>query len=189
MAKVEKKRAFSPVEYFLSVLFPGCLKGISLTPEECGQLLVLVFELFKTLAYREREVLKLRHGLGDDGVVYNLTDAAKVFGVTRERVRQCEAKALMKAKMRSRMMTMLDGVRGIGLHSLADNILSLMPQEMDDVLQSLTVRTRNILARAGVMNLEDLKSKSREDLGKMFIEWPTNLQEILDFLGSDVLPS
>ena len=48
-----------------------------------------------TLTSREREILKLRYGLGR-GEAYTLEDVGKLFNVTRERVRQIEAKALRK---------------------------------------------------------------------------------------------
>ena len=51
----------------------------------------------KTLGYREREVLKMRYGLGD-GYSYNLEQTGYVFLITRERVRQIEARAMNKLK-------------------------------------------------------------------------------------------
>jgi len=48
-----------------------------------------------TLNYREREILKLRYGLAD-GYAYTLEEAGKIFDITRERVRQIEAKAMRK---------------------------------------------------------------------------------------------
>ncbi|UUO04458.1 sigma-70 family RNA polymerase sigma factor [Blastopirellula sp. J2-11] len=51
--------------------------------------------LLKTLTYREREIIKLRYGLGD-GYTYTLEEVGRIFKVTRERVRQIEAKAVRK---------------------------------------------------------------------------------------------
>lgn len=51
--------------------------------------------LLKTLTYREREIIKLRYGLGD-GYSYTLEEVGRIFKVTRERVRQIEAKAVAK---------------------------------------------------------------------------------------------
>jgi RNA polymerase sigma factor (sigma-70 family) len=53
-------------------------------------------ELFRTLTYREREIIKLRYGFADDGVSYNLAETAHIFKVTRERIRQIENKAIRK---------------------------------------------------------------------------------------------
>jgi len=51
--------------------------------------------LLKTLTYREREIIKLRYGIGD-GYTYTLEEVGRIFKVTRERVRQVEAKAIRK---------------------------------------------------------------------------------------------
>jgi RNA polymerase primary sigma factor len=62
--------------------------------------------VLKTLTYREREILKLRYGIGD-GYTYTLEEVGKIFKVTRERVRQVEAKAIRKLQhpVRSRNPT------------------------------------------------------------------------------------
>ncbi|HET6496211.1 MAG TPA: RNA polymerase sigma factor RpoD [Thermoleophilia bacterium] len=62
-------------------------------------------EVLKTLTYREREILKLRYGIGD-GYTYTLEEVGRVFKVTRERVRQVEAKAIRKLQhpVRSRKL-------------------------------------------------------------------------------------
>lgn len=52
-------------------------------------------DLLKTLTYREREIIRLRYGLLD-GATYTLEEVGRIFKVTRERVRQIEAKALSK---------------------------------------------------------------------------------------------
>ena len=51
--------------------------------------------LLKTLTYREREIIRLRYGL-TDGCTYTLEEVGRIFKVTRERVRQIEAKAVHK---------------------------------------------------------------------------------------------
>lgn len=51
--------------------------------------------VLKTLTYREREIIKLRYGLGD-GYTYTLEEVGRIFKVTRERARQIEAKAVRK---------------------------------------------------------------------------------------------
>ena len=51
--------------------------------------------LLKTLTFREREIIRLRYGLGD-GYTYTLEEVGRIFKVTRERVRQIEAKAVKK---------------------------------------------------------------------------------------------
>ena len=60
-----------------------------------GMLKDRIEEVLKTLTYREREIIKLRFGIGD-GYTYTLEEVGKIFKVTRERVRQVEAKAIRK---------------------------------------------------------------------------------------------
>jgi RNA polymerase primary sigma factor len=57
--------------------------------------------VLKTLSYREREIIKLRYGLGD-GYSYTLEEVGHIFKVTRERIRQIEAKAVRKLQQPSR---------------------------------------------------------------------------------------
>ena len=68
--------------------------------------------VLKTLTYREREIIKLRYGLGD-GYTYTLEEVGRIFKVTRERVRQIEAKAVRKLQhpVRSKQLKgFLDGL-------------------------------------------------------------------------------
>ena len=68
-------------------------------------------QVLKTLTYREREIIKLRYGIGD-GYTYTLEEVGRIFKVTRERVRQVEAKAIRKLQhpVRSRKLAgFLDG--------------------------------------------------------------------------------
>ncbi|MEM9588414.1 MAG: sigma-70 family RNA polymerase sigma factor, partial [Planctomycetota bacterium] len=58
-------------------------------------------ELLKTLTFREREIIRLRYGLVD-GYSYTLEECGRIFKVTRERVRQIEAKAVAKLQSPSR---------------------------------------------------------------------------------------
>ena len=59
-------------------------------------------ELLGTLSYREREILNLRYGLGD-GYSYTLEEVAGIFRITRERVRQIEARAFRKLQQPERI--------------------------------------------------------------------------------------
>jgi RNA polymerase primary sigma factor len=62
-------------------------------------------QVLKNLTYREREIIKLRYGLGD-GYTYTLEEVGRIFNVTRERVREIEAKAVRKLQhpIRSRQL-------------------------------------------------------------------------------------
>ena len=64
-------------------------------------------DVLDTLTDREENVLRLRFGL-DDGNIRTLEQVGKVFGVTRERIRQIEAKALRKLRHLSRSKQLKD---------------------------------------------------------------------------------
>jgi RNA polymerase primary sigma factor len=70
-----------------------------------GMLKERIDMILKTLSYREREIIKLRYGIGD-GYTYTLEEVGRIFKVTRERVRQVEAKAIRKLQhpVRSRRL-------------------------------------------------------------------------------------
>ena len=79
-------------------------------PEEAaaGHLLhEQIEEMLDALSEREREVLHYRFGL-EDGRSYTLEEVGKRFGVTRERIRQIEAKALRKLRHPSRSKKLKD---------------------------------------------------------------------------------
>ena len=68
-------------------------------------------DVLKTLTYREREILKLRYGIGD-GYTYTLEEVGRIFKVTRERVRQVESKAIRKLQhpvRKTRLASFLNG--------------------------------------------------------------------------------
>jgi len=82
----------------------------SLSPEEYTENEILkeeIQEVLQTLQPREQEVLELRFGL-IDGTCHTLEDVGKRFNVTRERIRQIEAKALRKLRHPSRAKKLRD---------------------------------------------------------------------------------
>lgn len=84
--------------------------GEAMDPEDNASYEMLKTELedvLETLTDREENVLRLRFGL-DDGRQRTLEDVGKVFGVTRERIRQIEAKALRKLRHPSRSKQLKD---------------------------------------------------------------------------------
>jgi RNA polymerase primary sigma factor len=64
-------------------------------------------EVLETLTYREKRVLELRFGIAT-GHPHTLEEIGKEFGVTRERIRQIEAKALIKLRHPSRSKRLKD---------------------------------------------------------------------------------
>jgi RNA polymerase primary sigma factor len=82
----------------------------AISPADAASTLVLREQLeavLDTLTERERDVLKLRFGL-DDGYQRTLEEVGHIFKVTRERIRQIEAKALKKLKHPSRSKKLRD---------------------------------------------------------------------------------
>jgi RNA polymerase primary sigma factor len=79
-----------------------------------------IADVLAALNYREREIIRLRYGL-TDGYAYTLEEVGKIFSVTRERVRQIEAKAVRKLQhpTRSRKLSgFLDARHLASLESL-----------------------------------------------------------------------
>ena len=82
----------------------------SMSPEEFTVHEMLkdeIFDVLLTLTEREEQVLRLRFGL-DDGSCKTLEEVGQMFGVTRERIRQIEAKALRKLRHPSRSRKLKD---------------------------------------------------------------------------------
>ncbi|HOP52702.1 MAG TPA: sigma-70 family RNA polymerase sigma factor, partial [Synergistales bacterium] len=80
------------------------------SPEDAAAVQLLREQLegmLEELTEREKEVLRLRFGL-EDGHPYTLEEVGKRFGVTRERIRQIEAKALRKLRHPSRSKKLRD---------------------------------------------------------------------------------
>ncbi len=67
-------------------------------------------EVLSTLSPRERDVLRLRYGL-DDGRMKTLEEIGQIFNVTRERIRQIEAKALRKLRHPNRNSILKEYIR------------------------------------------------------------------------------
>ena len=70
------------------------------TPEDAMNLLAQreeVRDLLEKLTERERQVISMRYGLGDEST-HTLEEIGEILGVTRERVRQIEARAMEKLR-------------------------------------------------------------------------------------------
>ncbi len=78
--------------------------------------------VLKSLTYREREIIKLRYGLGD-GYSYTLEETGRIFKVTRERIRQIESKALKKLQ---------HATRSVHLRGFVDALFPNADQESDE---------------------------------------------------------
>jgi len=85
----------------------------SMSPNESAIYQLLkghVHEFLQFLAPREQKILRMRFGL-DDGKTHTLEEVGKEFGVTRERIRQIEAKALQKLKKHEQSQKLRDYLR------------------------------------------------------------------------------
>jgi len=91
-------------------------------------------DVLKTLTYREREILKLRYGIGD-GYTYTLEEVGRIFKVTRERVRQVESKAIRKLQhpvRRQRLASFLPGNMAEGEEAQAESDREFMAASADE---------------------------------------------------------
>lgn len=70
-------------------------------------LLRRIGRVLRTLSYREREIIKLRYGL-EDGCSYTSEEVGHIFKVTRQRIRQIEAKAIRKLQQPSRSQELVN---------------------------------------------------------------------------------
>ncbi|HEY4517125.1 MAG TPA: sigma-70 family RNA polymerase sigma factor [Candidatus Paceibacterota bacterium] len=61
-----------------------------------------MMDILEELSPKERKILEMRNGLTDDGVCSTLEEVGREFGVTRERIRQIEAKALERIRFHER---------------------------------------------------------------------------------------
>ena len=86
--------------HFGDLLPDGAARSPSIGAAQ-GMLRGRIAKVLKTLSYREREIIKLRYGLGD-GYSYTLEEVGHIFKVTRERIRQIEAKAVRKLQAPAR---------------------------------------------------------------------------------------
>ncbi|MDP3901938.1 MAG: sigma-70 family RNA polymerase sigma factor [bacterium] len=80
----------------------------SLTPSQTASQTLLrerIKDILVDLTSREQKILRMRFGL-EDGVTHTLEEVGKEFGVTRERIRQIEAKALARIKQHERSHTL-----------------------------------------------------------------------------------
>ena len=84
---------------------------VTMSPEENAIYQLMKGHVGETLAFlapREQKILRMRFGLEDGGRNHTLEEVGKEFGVTRERIRQIEAKALQKLKKHEQSQKLKD---------------------------------------------------------------------------------
>ena len=90
-----------------TILLDGVCREVKPYPATPPKLREQLVDVLSTLTPREEKVLKLRFGL-EDGRTRTLEEVGKEFNVTRERIRQIEAKALRKLRHPSRSKKLKD---------------------------------------------------------------------------------
>ncbi len=113
------------------------------TPEDRVSQSLLREDIEKTLDSlipRERDVLRMRYGL-DDGRMKTLEEIGQIFNVTRERIRQTEAKALRKLRRSNRNSILKDYIRGYQPHDSRQKKYEKQSEEN----QSYTEETENAI--------------------------------------------
>jgi RNA polymerase primary sigma factor len=84
-------------------------------------------QVLKSLTFREREIIKLRYGLGD-GYSYTLEETGRIFKVTRERIRQIESKALKKLQHETRTKHLVGFLGELGDESESEEMAETYSQ-------------------------------------------------------------
>jgi RNA polymerase primary sigma factor len=108
--------------------------GSEHTPSESAMHKLLkdkIGHVLKSLTYREREIIKLRYGLGD-GYSYTLEETGRIFKVTRERIRQIESKALRKLQHHTRSIHLKGFVEAGKGGQQVEEVVVAATEERDD---------------------------------------------------------
>lgn len=129
------------------------------------------------LTEREREVLKMRSGLFYDNKPYTLEEVGQVFGVTRERIRQIEAKAIRRIYHWQRKQR-FNQANEISIEVITDNT----PVEtlVEDL--GLSVRAYRCLKRANINTVGELTLKTKKELMRIRNLGSKSLKEIIQKL-------
>ena len=100
-------RAFKEEEGSIRNLIGDAKSAVSDAKERAKNLSEQLISILDTLTPREEKVIRLRYGI-DDGKPRTLEEVGREFNVTRERIRQIEAKALRKLRHPSRSKKLKD---------------------------------------------------------------------------------
>lgn len=165
----------------------------SLEDEKKNRLGEKTREVLNSLTPREEKVLKMRFGIGE-GEDYSLEKVGRDFNVTRERIRQIEAKGIRKLRHPSRsrkfksFLYMNNGCEDSSKYSsvkdsyqengLKNEIILDMP--ISDF--ELGVRSQNCMKNMGIITLRDLVQKTERDLLRTMNFGTKSLREVNDFL-------
>jgi DNA-directed RNA polymerase alpha subunit len=148
----------------------------------------LAKEILETLTPREENVLKMRFGL-DDGERKSLAQVAERYAVSKERIRQIEAKALRKLRHPSRLEKI------IPVRTVRQEIVYICEKCQAESLEDqtslenlpLSVRACNCLKNSGIETIAQLLAKSERDLLRMRNFGIVSLNEIKAMLADQGL--
>lgn len=150
-------------------------------------------EALNTLPERERQILELRFGLGD-GNFLSLDKVGKAFGVTRERIRQIEGKALRKLRQPARKRVLLgesweaavQESKSIGEELLLERFKPNRLRGKDNRRLEeldLPVRIVNSLYKAGYNRVWQVKELKDKDLLKIRNIGPRSIEYVKRSIG------
>lgn len=157
---------------------------------------IMTGELWKALrklSYREREIIKLRYGIGD-GYAYTLEETGNIFKVTRERVRQVEAKAVRKLEHSDCSGPILEEFKRatsrFGANAqYQEEVSEVVTESPEDILEKpvtalagLSLRARKVMLRLKVQTIRGLTILSEKDLLSDTHCGPLTVSEIRDKL-------
>ena len=136
-----------------------------------------VTEVLDTLTLRERDVIKMRYGI-DNGYTSTLEEVARAHGITRERARQIEAKAIgrLRHPPRARELAVYAGLehRFEAPRPSPDSDPRNIP--LSDL--ELGIRTRHCLRKLDALVLGDITQYREQDLLAMRYFGESSLEEI-----------
>lgn len=157
-----------------------------LIAQQDSQLKEKVREVLNTLTEREREIVGLRYGLSD-GKRYTIKEVGKRCMVTRERVRQIEARAIRKFQLpktynilapyvERELIPIEPQIAEQRILANKDIPFDLIQKQVSELV--LSIRTRKLLRRAGVDTIRELCNLTEQDILSVRNSGYTSLNEI-----------
>jgi RNA polymerase primary sigma factor len=126
-----------------------------------------LMSVLETLTPREQKVIRLRYGL-DDAHPRTLEEVGREFSVTRERIRQIEAKALRKLRHPSKLKRLKDDfIEDKDADAPIKTVASeLLREDLAEVLCTLSPRERDVLRLR--FGMDDGRQRTLEEVGQLF---------------------
>lgn len=165
-------------------------------PEESttqSQLKHEIDRVLSTLQPKEEQVIRLRFGIGIDDE-FTLEEVGKQFGVTRERIRQIEAKALNKLRQPSRLNALSLAFRGVVAQVKSLPASESGPSELDVSMDEVSIDEQAHSAELVCSNIgeivpRELPQNHANGLRETAVETPPPLQHSLPLDADSTRPS